>query len=425
MKPNRFRIGLAAGTVLLAAAMGLTGLSSPANDEHGYVGLPRRSQTSEMAQIDRGRYLATAGNCAGCHTAPGGAAYAGGLGISTPFGDIYTSNLTPDRSTGIGQWSNDDFWKALHEGRSADGRLLFPAFPYTSFTNVSREDSDALFAYLRTLPRVIARNREHALRFPFDTQTALRVWRALYFTPGSFKRDSGKSDDWNRGAYLVQGLGHCVACHGPRNAMGATRARSGLSGGVIAGQRWYAPALNAADEASMADWEVHDIVELLRTGVGKNTVVSGPMADVVYQSTQLLSVTDLTAIAVYLKEIPKIAEGPPVKFATLDEASHTRGGELYDKHCAACHGDQGQGAAGAYPALAGNRAVTMPRTVNLVQIVRHGGFAASTAANPRPYGMPPFEQTLSDVDIAAVLTYIRNAWGNAAAPVSALDVLQR
>jgi mono/diheme cytochrome c family protein len=384
-------------------------------------------------QIERGRYLARAGNCQACHTAPGGAAYGGGVAINTPFGATYSSNLTPHSAYGIGRWSASDFWRALHEGRSRGGRLLYPTFPYTSYTHVAREDADAIFAYLRSLPPAATPNRPHTLRFPYSTQTALLAWRTLYFTPGQVSNGAingaTPSADWNRGAYLVRGLGHCVACHAPRNALGATSETQGLSGGMVATLGWYAPALNAAEEAGVAGWETADIVQLLRTGSAKGSTVSGPMAAVVYDSTQHLTPQDLGAMAVYLKALPQAPPKLPPNFqvrpTAIDLGTAQRGAKVYEQHCAQCHGDQGEGAAGAYPPLAGNRAVTLASTANLVQTIRLGGFAPATAGNPRPYSMPPLGDSLTDTDIAAVLTYIRTQWGNAAAPVTALDVLQR
>ncbi|TAL20024.1 MAG: c-type cytochrome [Aquabacterium sp.] len=380
------------------------------------------------AQIERGAYLALAGNCAGCHTSRGGMPYAGGRGIATPFGTVYTSNLTPDQATGIGGWSADHFWRALHNGRSRDGRLLYPAFPYPSYTLVTREDSDALYAYLRSLPPVQQATRPHELRFPYDTRAALAVWRALFFRAGpqeGMAPEPGKSAQWMRGAYLVRGLGHCAACHSERNAMGATSSgQHELGGGLIPMQNWYAPSLAAAHEAGVADWPQAEVVALLRDGVAPRGSVLGPMAEVVFRSTSRLHAADLDAIAVFLKDLPQ--SGPALHQAAqpADPQVMRKGAALYGKHCADCHGETGQGARGAYPALAGNRAVTLDVPANLVKVVLAGGFPPSTAGHPRPYGMPPFTQTLDDADVAAVLTYIRGSWGHAAAPVSALDVLR-
>lgn len=388
--------------------------------------------TPNPFQIERGAYLARAGNCAGCHTARGGAAYAGGLGIGTPFGTVFTSNLTPDMQSGIGSWSSADFWRAMHNGRSKSGRLLYPAFPYTNYTKITREDSDALLAYLKSLPAVAQANTAHAIDFPYNSQAALAIWRALFFSPGMYKAKASRSAEWNRGAYLVDGLGHCNACHAARNALGASDALN-LAGGLIPIQNWYAPSLVSTLEAGVGDWPQHSIISLLKTGVNERASVIGPMAEVVRGSTQYLSDVDLSAMATFLKALPEDSGPKDAEIAVMaknttnisgavSKSAAEHGAKLYDQHCAQCHGGKGQGVANAYPALSGNRAVVMPQTANLVQIVLNGGYAPATQGNPRPYGMPPFVLVLNDNDIAAVLTHIRNTWGNQGGAVSGLDV---
>jgi mono/diheme cytochrome c family protein len=373
--------------------------------------------------IARGAYLARAGNCQTCHTAQGGQAYAGGRGIATPFGTVFTSNLTPDDKTGLGTWSSAHFWRAMHNGRSKNGRLLYPAFPYTSYTQVTREDSDALFAYLGSLPPVVAPNLPHALRFPYQSQAALAVWRALYFSPGVYEPDSARGAEWNRGAYLAKGLGHCAACHTARNALGASDQGLDLAGGLIPMQNWYAPSLTSPYEAGVSDWDRQHIVSLLKNGVSPRASVTGPMAEVVQQSTQYLSDQDLGAMAQFLKELPGTRAEPPAPVAIITQGdSVTRGAKLYEQHCAQCHGGKGEGIPNAYPALAGNRAVTMGQAVNLVQIVLNGGYAPATAGNPRPFGMPPFVLVLNDADMGLVLTHIRQSWGNRASEITPLEV---
>ena len=383
-------------------------------------------------RVARGAYLARAGNCLGCHTALGGAAYAGGRGVPTPFGTVYAPNLTPDAATGIGAWSAGAFWRALHNGRSRDGRLLYPAFPYPNYTRITREDSDALHAFLRSLPAVSQANTPHELRFPFDQQAALAVWRALYFRPAAAEDDASRSAEWNRGAYLVEGLGHCNACHASRNALGASVSTLDLAGGLIPVQNWYAPSLTSPAEAGVAAWETQHIVSLLKTGAaspqGNLVSVAGPMTGVVLGSTQHLSDADLRAMANYLKALPPSAadaRSTNVSAAAADltpASADGPGAKLYARHCAACHGEQGEGVAGVYPALAGNRAVTLNTPANLVHLVLEGGFAPATAGNPRPFGMPPFATELSDEQLAQVLTHIRGSWGNRAPAVSALEV---
>ncbi|KQX95042.1 c-type cytochrome [Variovorax sp. Root473] len=396
--------------------------------------LPERAEAFEATPqlVERGRYLALAGNCAGCHTTRGGRPYAGGVPLETPFGTIYATNLTPDPTHGIGGWSSAHFWRAMHNGRSKDGRLLYPAFPYPNFTQVTREDSDALYAYLRSVAPAATENKAHRLRFPYDTQAALAVWRALSFKPQPFVANANKPAEWNRGAYLVGGLGHCIACHGSRNSLGATDTQLGLSGGLIAVENWYAPSLADPHEAGVADWPAADVVALLKTGTAPRGSVMGPMADVVFRSTQYLSDADLGAMATYLKDLPEAvkqdvpeAQQAPAAPVRRDAGAMVRGARIYDQRCAYCHGDQGQGAAGAYPPLAGNRAVTMAQPTNLIQVIAHGGFLPATAGNPRPYGMPPFGHALDATEVAEVLTYIRGSWGNNAAPVTQLDTMRR
>ncbi|WP_081933600.1 cytochrome c [Massilia sp. 9096] len=384
--------------------------------------------------IARGAYLARAGGCVGCHTARGGAAYAGGRALDTPFGRLVAPNITPDRATGIGAWSADDFWNALHNGIAPGGRLLYPAFPYPNYTRVTRADSDALFAYLRSLKSVRRPNAPHALGFPYKLQAALAAWRLLYFTPGVYAPAlsptsapaPARADVWNRGAYLVEGLGHCGACHSARNAMGASSAV--LDGGLMAGSGWYAPALTTGGPAGPDQWIEADLVQLLRSGVAPRHAVFGPMAEVVGQSLQHLSEPDLRAIAVYLRSLP----APPGRHAATAPAAAApdalmKGGErLYARHCADCHGKDGGGVEGdgqtIYPPLAGNRVVSAAEPVNAIRIVLNGGFAPATAGNPRPYGMPPFSTLLDDEEAAAVISYVRASWGNAARAVTPSEV---
>jgi mono/diheme cytochrome c family protein len=385
---------------------------------------PRTPPAAE--QVARGAYLARVGNCMLCHTQRGGAGYAGGRPVDTPFGVVYSSNLTPDAETGIGTWSAAHFRRALHEGRSRDGRLLYPVFPYTHTTRVTAGDADALFDFLRSLPPVQKANQQHRLRWPYSTQAALAVWRTLYFRPEVFVPDPAKPPEWNRGAYLVQGLAHCGACHSARNALGGIREAMDLSGGLIPMQNWYAPSLASPSEAGVRDWSIDEIAQLLANGSSPRGTVLGPMAEVVLHSTQHMEPGDIRAMALYLKDLPPVsADTDPREVPQASGSVLQLGGKLYERHCAQCHGDQGQGVRGAYPALAGNRAVTMPVTANLVQVVLHGGFPPATRGNPRPFGMPPFATALSDADVAAVITYIRASWNNRASPMSELAVTQQ
>jgi mono/diheme cytochrome c family protein len=412
---------LGAGLVALGVLAALAGLVAWLNVRGEAATDPSAEHVvPDAALIARGENLTRAGDCSGCHSERGGRPYAGGRAIETPFGNVYSSNLTPDPVTGLGSWSADEFWRALHHGRSKSGRLLYPAFPYPNYTRVSRTDADAMFAYLQSLPAVTHANRKPTLGFPFDTQAALAVWRALYFRPASYIDDPERPADWNRGAYLVEGLGHCNACHSARNALGATRGTLDLQGGLIPVQNWYAPSLASPHEAGVAGWPKSEVAHLLKTGVASQGFVMGPMSEVIGNGTQYLSDADLSAMAAYLQALPAPAEADvtPAPPGLPSE----RGAALYHDHCVACHGEQGEGVPGAYPALSGSRAVTMRSTANLVHIVLEGGFPPSTAGNPRPFGMPPFAPVLQDAEVAELLSFVRASWGNRARAVSALDV---
>jgi mono/diheme cytochrome c family protein len=385
------------------------------------VDAPAAAVLASPARIEHGAYLARAGNCMGCHSGAGAAEFAGGRGIDTPFGTVFAPNITPDPQTGIGNWSAGDFWRAMHHGRSRDGRLLYPAFPYPSYTKVTREDSDALYAYLRSVKPAEQANKAHALPFPYNTQAALAVWRALFFSPGAIEAEPAKGAQWNRGRYLVDGLAHCAACHSGRNVLGATSLNAAFAGGLMPDQAWYAPSLASPAEAGLQHWSREEAVKLLRTGVSTQAGVSGPMAEVVYGSTQFLTTQDVDAMVDYLRSIP-VRPVEKIDSPRASPAAMGRGAKVYEQQCASCHGDKGQGVFGIYPALAGNRAVSLESPNNLVQIIHKGGFLPGTEGNPQPFGMPPFEQVLSGEDIAAVATYVRQSWGNSGAAVSTLAV---
>ncbi|MFZ6710922.1 c-type cytochrome [Undibacterium sp. TC9W] len=387
-------------------------------------------KTNTADQLLRGEYLVKAGNCMGCHTVRGEAAFAGGRLLQTDFGNFRTPNITPDVKTGIGRWTANDFWQALHNGKSRDGSLLYPSFPYTNYTQVSRADADAMYVYLMSLPKVEKQNQAHELRFPYDQRALLAFWRAAYFRPASYQEDKSKSAEWNRGAYLVNGLGHCSACHSSRNSLGANGGVKDLSGGELTS--WYAPALTNSKEVNLAKWSPQELIALLKSGVNQHTAVSGPMAEVVAGSTQHLSDADVKSMATYLQAIPtvQVAEKDMLdKFMAGSELSAERmeavmkqGGALYKTHCMDCHGAQGEGVSNIYPALKSNPGVLSHALSNPVRMVLSGGFPPVTKDNPRPYGMPPFANTLTDSEVALVLSYVRNAWGNKAEPVTPAEV---
>jgi mono/diheme cytochrome c family protein len=249
-------------------------------------------QKVKAAVIARGQYLAQAGDCVACHTAPGGKLFAGGLAMPTPFGTLFTSNVTPDKDTGIGKWTADQFYSMMHTGRSPDGGLLYPAMPFGSYTKITRDDSDAIFAFMRSVPAVKQPNRPHDLKFPYNNRSLILGWRTLYFTEDEYKPDATKSDQWNRGAYLVQGLGHCAMCHTAINALGGSSESQAFQGGLIPMQNWYAPSLTSNKDGGLVDWSIEDISDLLRTGVSQRGAVYGPMADVTYNSLQYMTEAD-------------------------------------------------------------------------------------------------------------------------------------
>src|SRR5688572_26875232 len=328
--------------------------------------------------VARGQYLTAIGDCYACHTVRGSPAYAGGLEMATPFGTLYTPNITPDKQHGIGNWTADDFWQAMHEGKSKDGSFLYPAFPYTNYTKVTRDDSDAIYAYLMSVAPVALPSKPHDMRFPYNQRELLAGWRALYFKAGSYQNDPNKTAEWNRGAYLVEGLGHCNACHATRNVLGAVSKDADYSGGLIPLQNWYAPSLSSSREAGLGDWEMKDIIELLRTGISPRGAATGPMAAVVQYSLQEMTQVDLQAMATYLKEQSEIKVSEPwiaPHAASKAEvgAMLLAGAKIYKEHCASCHMDDGAGVPRVYPPLANNQAVRLRNPINAVRIVLNGG----------------------------------------------------
>ena len=369
--------------------------------------------------IEHGRALVNAGDCVACHTAEGGQPFAGGLALQTPFGAIMTPNITPDNLTGIGSWSKDDFARAMHEGRRPGGTYLYPAFPYPWYTKVTRKDVDAIYAYLRTLPAVENRVNRNTLPFPFNIRLSMIGWNALFFTPGEFKPDPKRSDEFNRGAYLVEGLGHCGACHTPFNSFGASQNDKYLQGNQI--DNWTAPNITNDMQAGLGKWTVADIVQYLKTGQTRASLASGPMKDVIENSTSKMPDTDLKAIAVYLKERGAAGSPAPTPLAASDTRMQM-GQAVFIDTCSACHMRNGAGVEHLFPKLAGNVIATQDDPASLIRIIIAGGRAASTDALPTAPAMPSLGFRLGDEQIAAVVTYVRNSWGNAASPVSAETV---
>ncbi|NJD33178.1 MAG: c-type cytochrome [Gammaproteobacteria bacterium] len=354
----------------------------------------------------RGEYLATAGDCISCHTGPGGKPFAGGGRLNTPFGYLLAPNITPDPETGIGGWTADDFYRAMHEGVNRRGQDMFPCMPFVFYTRVTRDDSDAIYAYLRALQPVRNAVDVNHLRFPFDQRWSMAGWRELFFTEGTFKSDPTASDSWNRGAYLVEGLGHCSACHSPRDVAGGIETRHEYTGAEIDG--WFAPNISSNLHVGLGSWTADEIATYLKTGVRKGkTTTFGPMAEVVHNSTSKLTDADLAAMAQYLKTLPP--ESPLRTARAVPSESQQRGATLYLDHCAACHQAKGRGMPGIFPPLAGNGAVIAGDPGNVLQAMLNG-IPMQNGYIP----MPSFASQLRDQQNAAIANYVRTSWGNTA-----------
>jgi alcohol dehydrogenase (quinone), cytochrome c subunit len=396
-----------------------------------------RSSAADAASIERGRYLAVAGDCTACHTAPGGQAFAGGLPLGSPVGTIYSTNITPDKKTGIGTYTLDDFDRAVRHGIDQDGGTLYPAMPYPSYARLTDADVTALYDYfMQAVAPVVAEEHENGIPWPLSIHWPLALWRKLFASEIESNRsafDASRYSDAEtaRGAYLVQGLGHCGSCHTPRSVTFKEKALDDSSTQFLAGGQvidgWVAVNLrgNAAD--GLGSWSQQDIVATLRSGRNDaHAVVGQPMNDVVVHSTQLMSDADLNAVAKYLKTLsPAAADGSGFKAdpasAKALAAGHelNRGAEVYVDNCAACHRSNGEGSAKVLPAIAGNPSVLAPDPSSLIRLVLAGSSLPGTATAPSALGMPGFAWRLSNDEVAQLLTFIRSSWGNQAPAVSA------
>jgi len=368
--------------------------------------------------VARGKALTVAADCASCHTADPAKPFAGGKRIDTPFGGIYSPNLTPDRDTGIGTWSDDEFYRALRYGEDPDGSRYYPAFPYPNFTKLIRDDILAIRAYLSTLTPFRNTPREPELRWPLNYRVVMRVWNFLFFRPGIFEPDQGKSSAWNRGGYLVEGAAHCGACHTPKNLFGANKRGRAYSGGPVQG--WFAPRLDSAERSGLKSWSADDIVEYLQSGRNGRSHADGPMAEVVVNSTSKMDDADVRAIAVYLKDVPAGAPEPAV--TPPPRADMTAGAALYAHACIACHEADGSGAPRIYPPLPGNANLQSADPTSTLRIILDGAQTVTTPRAPNAGSMPAYAKQLSDQQIADVTNYIRNSWGNAAPLVTPAQV---
>jgi mono/diheme cytochrome c family protein len=418
---------LRVGTSIAILALGRLALSQvpsslPAHPVSGVIPTqlltqPIAESTPNAAQLRRGQYLVAAGDCMSCHLRDGGEPLAGGLGLKTPFGVIYSPNITSDKETGIGNWTADQFYRAMHDGVDDEAKNLYPAFPYPWFRLVSREDDDAILAFLKTTPAVNYMSPKSDLPFPLNFRSVVKGWNLLYLNSHEFQTDAGQSPEWNRGAYLVNGLGHCGGCHTPKNALGANKTALKLHGATL--DNWVAPDLTANDRTGLGGWSMDDVTEYLRTGRNAHAGAGGAMADVITYSTSLMSDADRRAMAVYLKSqaaAPSIAHEPP------DLGAMRRGAAIYSDACASCHLEDGVGQPRYFPPLGHNAMLQQADPTGLEHLILAGGRVGTSPSRPSPLSMPSFAWKLTDQEIADVATYLRNSWGNQAASVSLADV---
>ena len=393
------------------------------------------AQDSSHALIQQGEYLARAGDCVACHTAKGGKPFAGGLAMETPIGLIYSTNITPDKS-GIGDYSFEDFDKAVRHGIAKNGSTLYPAMPYPSYARVNQADMQALYAYFMNGVKPVAQeNQAVDIPWPMSMRWPLAMWRWM-FAPAveDFTPVAQQDPVVSRGAYLVEGLGHCGACHTPRaltmqeKALSATDGSTFLSGSAPL-ESWIAKNLRGDHKDGLGSWNEAQLVQFLKTGRSDRSAVFGGMSDVIVHSMQYMSEADLTAIARYLKSLPAVDStdkphqyDPAVADALWNGDDSKRGAAVYIDNCAACHRTDGNGYTRVFPALAGNPVLQSEDPTSLIHIVLKGATLPATHTAPSTFTMPAFDWRLSDQEVADVVNFIRTSWGNQAGEVKATDV---
>jgi mono/diheme cytochrome c family protein len=396
MKTRSLLVGLAMSVVMAGALIGSVFGDAP--------GAPVGKRSFDAALIARGAQLSAIGNCATCHTRRSGKSFAGGLPLATPFGVVYSTNITPDVGTGIGAWTEADFLRAMHDGVDRAGRNLYPAFPYDHFTRVTDDDVGAIYAYIMTRDAVHSLVPANRLMFPMTFRPLLSGWKALYFERGAYRPDPGRSAEWNRGAYLVEGLGHCGACHTPRNALGAERKSDPLGGGDVEG--WRASAINASSSAPMP-WTIDQLTRYLRQGRDDtHGTAAGPMAPVVHQLSQVPE-EDVRAMATYLTTA--MAGSAPASgratAASPDEARLASGAAIFAGTCASCHDEGASSFSSVHTVpLALTTSIHEPDPRNVLHIVLEGIWPEPGEKGAQ---MPGFEGALTDEQLASLLTYVR------------------
>jgi mono/diheme cytochrome c family protein len=409
----------------LTAALGAASVAlaqSPALPAHpvaatitgvGALTQPVAPGTPNADQVRHGQALVVLGDCMSCHIRAGGEPFAGGYGLNTPFGVIYSSNISSDADTGIGAWTPDEFYRAMHQGIGRQNENLYPAFPYQWFTRVSRADSDAILAYLKTTPAVHYTPPANKLPFPVNFRVMIKFWNALFFRAAEPLPPANPADPVARGSEIVNGLGHCSDCHSPKNFLGGEKGGRAFQGGTI--DNWGAPDLTANPHTGLGAWPTPDIAEFLANGRNARAGAGGSMADVATYSSSLMTDADRQAIAAYLKTLPARADDAP---AAPDAKAMKAGGEIYSDACASCHLENGVGQPGFFPPLPHDTGAQQPDPSGLIHLILAGGHVGATPARPSPLTMPSFAWKLTDQQVADVATYVRNSWGNRAQPVT-------
>jgi alcohol dehydrogenase (quinone), cytochrome c subunit len=391
-----------------------------------------RADESAGRPGSQGEYLARAGDCVACHSVAGGKAFAGGLKMGSPLGAIYSTNITPDRETGIGRYSLEDFDRAVRGGVAKDGHRLYPAMPYPSYAKLTNADVAALYDFfIKEVPPAHQANLQNEIPLLLSFRWPLAIWNFVFTTNRSYAAKSDHGADWNRGAYLVQGLGHCGACHTPRGIAWQEKALDDGSSTYLSGallDAWYAPALRGDVRTGLGTWSKDDLADFLKYGHNRSETAFGSMVDVVNNSTPYLSDGDINAIAVYLKSLPATFTEQTVTYDDATTAAlrsgHASqpGATIYNGSCATCHGFDAEGFGAYMPALAGNPVVLDHDPSSLINLVLNGSTPLVVKGRPDPYRMPQFRQQYSDQEIADVVTFIRTGWGNQAPLVTAAEV---
>ncbi len=421
-------LGIAAWLLLIPGPIAFASGSTVALSD--YTGANPTGVPKELAQADvikRGEYLAHAADCIACHTAPGAPAYAGGFAFNLPFGTMYSTNITPDKETGIGNYTDQQFLDALHKGVRADGQQLYPAMSYTSYAYMTDADALAIKAYLFTLPAVHAPARENRLSWPFNQRGLMAAWNLFYKSDERFRPNPAQSAEWNRGAYLAEAMGHCGECHTPRNLAYALNNRSKFAGALTAG--WRAYNISGDKAAGLGDWTDADLSTYLSTGHADGHGGSaGPMGEATDNSLTFLTPGDIHALVVYLRSVPAQQSDLPHTMETPAPASHRegatagmdpRGEQVFAGACAACHDWTGVSPTSKYATLTGVRAVNDPSATNVAQTIING---VNRQTAEGTIFMPGFGEAYSDDDIAAVSNYVTTRFGAQGAHLTANDI---